>query len=77
MPTFDLNRRHLLHFAGYAHHVGLYPAPVELEDLEQDLKPYRSGKASLRFPLGRSLPVELIRRPLRLRLPTPGPIRYD
>ena len=30
IPTFDLNGKHLVHFAGYAQHVGLYPAPSGL-----------------------------------------------
>jgi uncharacterized protein YdhG (YjbR/CyaY superfamily) len=28
MPTFDLNGRHLVHFAGYARHIGFYPIPT-------------------------------------------------
>jgi len=25
IPTFDLNGKHLVHFAGYARHIGFYP----------------------------------------------------
>jgi uncharacterized protein YdhG (YjbR/CyaY superfamily) len=25
IPTFDLNGRHLVHFAGYERHIGFYP----------------------------------------------------
>ena len=27
IPTFDLGGRHLVHFAGYAKHIGFYPVP--------------------------------------------------
>ena len=27
IPPFDLNGKHLVHFAGYARRVGIYPAP--------------------------------------------------
>ena len=37
IPTFDLNGKHLVHFAGYARHVGLYPAPSGLEAFKEDL----------------------------------------
>lgn len=62
MPTFNLNGRHLVHFAGWSGHVALYPAPGELNGFEEALKAYRSGKGTVRFPLGRPLPTELIRR---------------
>jgi uncharacterized protein YdhG (YjbR/CyaY superfamily) len=68
IPTFDLNGRHLLHFAGYEKHVGLYPVPSGVEAFEEDLAPYRSGKATARFLLDRPLPTELIRRIVALRV---------
>ena len=40
IPTFDLNGKHLVHFAGYERHVGLYPAPSGLEAFKKDLRPY-------------------------------------
>ena len=27
IPTLDLHGKHVVHFAGYARHVGLYPTP--------------------------------------------------
>ncbi len=42
-----LHGKHLLHFAGYAKHVGLYPAPSGLEAFKDDLSPYKSGKGSV------------------------------
>jgi len=68
IPTFDLNGKHLVHFAGYARHVGLYPAPSGLEAFQEDLKPYKSGKGSVQFPLGQPLPRDLIRRIVEFRV---------
>ena len=68
IPTFDLNGKHLVHFAGYARHVGLYPAPSGLEAFKEDLKPYKRGKGSVQFPLGQPLPTELIRRIVEYRV---------
>ena len=68
IPTFDLHGRHLLHFAGYAKHVGLYPVPSGVEAFEEELKPFASGKASARFPTDRPLPVDLIRRIVEFRV---------
>ncbi|MGZ8502407.1 MAG: iron chaperone [Candidatus Limnocylindrales bacterium] len=68
IPTFDLNGRHLVHFAGYARHVGFYPVPSGLEAFKEDLKPYKIGKGSVQFPLGQPLPTDLIRRIVEFRV---------
>jgi len=68
MPTFDLNGHHLVHFAGYEKHIGFYPAPSGIEAFKEELKPFKSGKGSAQFPLGRPLPTDLIRRIVELRV---------
>jgi uncharacterized protein YdhG (YjbR/CyaY superfamily) len=68
IPTFDLNGRHLVHFAGYARHIGFYPVPSALEAFKEELKPYKTGKGSAQFPLARPLPTDLIRRIVAFRI---------
>lgn len=68
IPTFDLGGTHLVHFAGYARHVGLYPTPSGMEAFADDLAPYKRGKGSAQFPLSEPLPVELIRRIVEFRV---------
>jgi len=68
MPTFDLNGRHLVHFAGFKNHVGLYPIPSAIEAFKEELASYKTGKGSAQFPLGRPLPADLIRRMVEFRV---------
>ena len=68
MPTFDLNGRHLVHFAGYARHIGFYPVPSGVEAFREELTPYESGKGSVQFPLGQPMPTDLIRRIVAFRV---------
>ncbi len=68
IPTLDLNGKHLVHFAGFQRHVGLYRAPSGLEVFEEALKPYKTGKGSVQFPLDRPLPQDLIRRIVEFRV---------
>lgn len=68
IPTFDLGGTHLVHVAGYARHVGLYPTPSGMEAFADDLAPYKRGKGSAQFPLSEPLPVELIRRIVEFRV---------
>ncbi|MGZ6267953.1 MAG: iron chaperone [Candidatus Limnocylindrales bacterium] len=68
IPTFDLNGRHLVHFAGYARHIGFYPIPTGMEAFKEELKPYKQGKGSVQFPLEQPLPKDLIRRIVEFRV---------
>ena len=68
IPTFDLDGAHLVHFAGYERHVGLYPTPSGMDAFKDDLKPYKTGKGSVQFPLDAPLPVDLVRRIIEYRL---------
>ena len=68
IPTYDLGGRHLVHFAGYAKHVGFYPVPSGIEAFKEELAPYRKGKGSAQFPLGRPLPADLVRRIVECRV---------
>jgi uncharacterized protein YdhG (YjbR/CyaY superfamily) len=67
IPTFDLNG-HLVHFAGYEKHIGFYPTGSGIEAFKEELKPYKSGKGSVQFPLGQPLPKDLIRRIVEFRV---------
>jgi len=72
IPTFDLNGKHLVHFAAYAHHVGFYPASSGIAAFKEELKPYKSAKGSVQFPLDRPLPTDLIRRIVAYRVAENG-----
>jgi uncharacterized protein YdhG (YjbR/CyaY superfamily) len=68
IPTFDLNGRHLVHFAGYKYHIGFYPGAGGIATFKEELTPYKSAKGSVQFPLGPPLPTDLIRRIVEFRV---------
>ena len=59
IPTFWLNGN-LVHFAGFAHHIGFYPAPSGIEAFRARLAGYESAKGSVRFPHDEPLPLDLV-----------------
>jgi uncharacterized protein YdhG (YjbR/CyaY superfamily) len=67
IPTFDLNGRHLVHFAGYAKHIGFYPIPSGIEAFREELAAYKQGRGSVQFPLDKPMPLDLIRRIVEYR----------
>jgi uncharacterized protein YdhG (YjbR/CyaY superfamily) len=62
LPTFFVDGRYLVYMAGWKRHVSLYPVPTGDPVLEDELTPYRSGKGTLQFPLGSTIPEGLIGR---------------
>lgn len=67
IPTFKLDGRYVIYFAGWKHHYSIYPItqPV-VAALKTDLAPYEVEKGTIRFPLSGPLPVRLIQRITRL-----------
>ncbi len=61
IPAFKLNGN-LVHFAAYKNHIGLYPAPRGSEEFEDELSAYEGGKGTVRFPLDKPIPFDLISR---------------
>ncbi len=68
IPTFDLNGRRLVHFAGYERHVGFYPSPSGIAAFRDEVGPFKTAKGSVQFPLDRPLPTDLIRRMVEYRV---------
>lgn len=52
----------LVYYAGFKHHIGLFPPVHGDAELDAALAPYRGEKGNLRFPLDQPLPLELVRR---------------
>jgi uncharacterized protein YdhG (YjbR/CyaY superfamily) len=67
MPTFYLNGN-LVHFAAFKDHYGFFPSPSGIDKFEKELAPYRSGKGTLRFPLDKPIPWEIIKKVIQFRI---------
>jgi uncharacterized protein YdhG (YjbR/CyaY superfamily) len=61
MPAFSY-KRILVTFAGFKHHVGLYPTPSAIKAFSKKLTKYKTATGSIQFPLEKPLPLTLIRQ---------------
>ena len=68
IPTFDLHGRHLVHFAAFTHHLGLYPTASGVAAFTAELAPYKTSKGAVQLPLDQPLPTALIRRIVEFRV---------
>ncbi|MCB9677715.1 MAG: DUF1801 domain-containing protein [Alphaproteobacteria bacterium] len=72
IPTFTLKKKNLVHFAGYARHVGFYPGPSGIAAFADELAAFESAKGSVRFPNDQPLPLDLVRRIVAFRVAESG-----
>jgi uncharacterized protein YdhG (YjbR/CyaY superfamily) len=69
IPTYKIGGRAVLYFAGWKQHFSLYPvtAPI-VAAFKDELAPYEvNNKGTIRFPLSRPVPVQLIERIAKAR----------
>jgi uncharacterized protein YdhG (YjbR/CyaY superfamily) len=68
IPTYKLNGRAVLYFAGWKEHYSVYPASVPLvAAFKDELAPYQVDKGTIRFPLSQPVPVKLIEHIAKFR----------
>jgi uncharacterized protein YdhG (YjbR/CyaY superfamily) len=67
VPTFTL-KGNLVHFAAFKKHIGFYPTPSGIEKFQKELSAYESAKGSVRFPLDKPIPFDLISKIVKFRV---------
>ena len=69
MPAFKDRGRILVYYAAFADHYSVYPASTALmEALGDELKPYVTGKGTIRFDANEPIPVALVKKIVKARL---------
>src|SRR6267143_2015366 len=68
MPTFKLKGQRLAYFSAWKNHVGFYSIPEGNEAFRKELSPYSGEKGSLRFPLDKPIPYDLVKKTVIFRM---------
>ena len=68
IPAYKLRGQAVVYFAGWKQHYSLYPASAALvKAFKTELAPYELSKGTIRFPLGETVPANLIERIAKFR----------
>jgi len=67
IPTFTL-KGNLVHFATFKKHIGFYPTPTGIEAFKKELSAYEGAKGSIKFPLDKPIPFDLISKIVTFRV---------
>jgi uncharacterized protein YdhG (YjbR/CyaY superfamily) len=68
IPTFKLNGKYIIYFAGWANHISVYPKPRGSESLNKQLAKFKGGKGTVQFPLDKPIPLPLVKKIVKYRL---------
>lgn len=68
IPTLKLKGKNLVHFAAFTHHIGFYPTASGIAAFAAELSPYSTSRGTVRFPLDRPIPYDLVRRIVAFRV---------
>ena len=75
IPTFKIDGRYLIYFAGFKSHIGLYPVHTDGAGFSAAMARYASGKATLKFLLDEPLPLSLIAQVVKAKLRQIQPLK--
>ena len=67
VPAFYLNDN-LMVYAAFKNHVGIYPTPSAIEAFADKLHQYETSKGTVKFPLDKPMPYDLIEEITRFRV---------
>ena len=67
MPAFRLNGI-LVYFAAFKNHIGFYPTSSGIEAFKEQLSGYEVSKGTVRFPLNKPIPFDLVKKMVRFRV---------
>lgn len=68
MPAFRLDGRFFVSFDAFKRHDSIFPASEDVvTGLGDEIRPHVAGRGTLRFPIDRPLPLDLIRRVVEIR----------
>lgn len=69
IPTFRHNGRNVVAYAAFKTHCSLFPLQASLiDEMQDELKGYRTAKGTLHFPLDKPFPAALLKKMVKARM---------
>ena len=67
IPAFTLNGN-LVNFAAFKNHIGFFPTSSGINAFKKELAKYETSKGTIRFPMDKKIPYNLIKRIVKFRV---------
>jgi uncharacterized protein YdhG (YjbR/CyaY superfamily) len=67
IPAFK-HKKVLVWYAAFSDHCSLFPTASVIEKFKEELKPYRTSKGTIQFPVEKPLPAALVKKITKVRV---------
>jgi len=67
IPAFKY-KRILMWYAAFSDHCSIFPTASVIEKFKEELRPFRTSKGTIHFPIDKALPAALVKKMAKLRL---------
>lgn len=67
IPAFK-DKKVLVWFAAFSDHCSLFPTASVIEEFKNELKDFITSKGTIRFPIGKRVPIALVKKLVRARV---------
>jgi uncharacterized protein YdhG (YjbR/CyaY superfamily) len=67
IPAFKY-KRILMWYAAFSDHCSVFPTASVIEEFKEELRPFRTSKGTIHFPIDKALPAALVKKMAKLRL---------
>ena len=67
IPAFK-QKGNLVYFAAFKNHIGFFPTSSGVESFKKELADYETSKGTIRFPLDKTIPYDLVRKIVKFRV---------
>jgi uncharacterized protein YdhG (YjbR/CyaY superfamily) len=68
IPTFKYHGRMLASYAAFNEHCSFFPGAAPIAAHRNELKSYQTSKGTIRFPIDKPLPANLVKKLIRTRI---------
>jgi len=72
VPSFDMLGKHIIMFAGFKNHIGIYPTPAVIKKFKSELTSYKTAEGTIQFQLNEPIPYDLIKKIVEYRVKQTG-----
>src|SRR5205823_8117528 len=67
IPAFKY-KRILMWYAAFSDHCSVFPTAAVIAKFKEELKPFRTSKGTIQFPIDKPLPASLVKKMVKARL---------
>lgn len=68
IPTYKYKGKNLIHYAAFKDHMSIFPGPLAIENLNDELKNFKQSKGTIQFTLENPIPEKTLKKIIKINI---------